>query len=171
MRLWIGPDNEIIDLDEDDLPHSLSVTGDPALFGLDPGPVARHMAEIETPGRDLDFDYDTIIVLAEMNGWVRVSRDASKGQAAVSASSTRQARRAIAHLMELAPGSPAIDLEIERIDGVHVDRLFCSLSADETARFVRLGSLPACRKYRTNVEDIGLLEALSGPGAAAAAAL
>lgn len=160
MRLWIGPDDEIIDLDDEDEPHSLFVAKRPERFGLREAPVSAHLAALQAPGCDCEFDYDTVIVMAEMNGWVRMSRDASKGAAAVSASDPRHARRAIKLLAGLAPGFMSVDLEIERIDRDCVVRSLRRLPPDEVVRFMDKGILSPERTYSTAIAEPSLLEAL-----------
>ena len=163
MRLWIGPDNEMVDLDLVDLPHSFYVAENPDRFGLAPGIVKAHMEKAFSSDGDFDFDYDTVIVMAEMNGWVRVSRDAtSSGQAAVSASCEKDAQRAIIFLSGIAPGFTGADVEIERLVGSRVERTFASLSPDDTIRFMKHGVLKNAHRFASEVGDPDLLEALPG---------
>lgn len=170
MRLWISPDNDIVDLDDEDEPHSLFVANHPEWFGLREAPVRAHLEALRDPEADLEFDYDTVIVMAEMGGWVRMSRDASQGSAAVSASDPKHARRALRHLSELAPGFMAVDLEIERIEGKSVVRCLRRLSPDETILFMDRGILPPARSYSTEISETSLLDALLPEPAATPAA-
>jgi len=160
MRLWIGPDNETVDLDAEDEPHSLFVAKRPEAFGLAEAPLAAHLAALRDPDCDIEFDYDTVIVMAETNGWVRVARDAADNAAAVSASHPRHARRAIRHLSELVPGFMSVDLEIERFEGACVARSLRRLSPDEVLLFMDKGVLPPGRTYTTEISEVSLLEAL-----------
>lgn len=163
MRLWIGPDDEIIDLDVDYESHSLAVANEPDRFGLLAGPVRQHMEDIADPDGDRDFDYDTVIVMAETKGWVRLSRDAMKGSAAVSASDPAHARRALRKLLRDAPGFVSVDLEIERFEGNAVIRSMRMLGPEETLAFVRHGKLPDTDAYSTPVAEPLLLAALVEP--------
>jgi len=160
MRLWIGPDGERIDLDGMDISHSMAVVRDAVLYGLDPDPLDRHWAEVEAGDADLDFD--TVIVLAEMTGWVRVSRDAAKGALAVSASSEKHARRGLASVV--GDGLPGpVQLEIEALGGGVIERCFRNLDAEEALAFLDKGRLSPARSYATPVAVTALLEALPSP--------
>lgn len=163
MRLWIGPDGERIDLDETDMSHSLAVARDPARYGLAPDPIERHLADFEAGENDLD--YETLIAMAEMKGWVRVSRDADFGSLlAVSASDERTARRALAALFDGLV--PALLLEIERIEDGKLKRSFRDLDEDAALAFVVKGRLPPKREHVTEVDTPELLEALRSPALA-----
>lgn len=170
MRLWISPDNDIVDLDVEDEPHSLFVANHPERFGLREAPVRAHLAALRDPEADLEFDYDTVIVMAEMGGWVRMSRDASHGAAAVSACDPKHARRALRLLSDLAPGFTSVDLEIECIEGESVVRSLRRLSSDETILFTDRGILPPALSYSTEISETSLLDALLPEPAVAPAA-
>lgn len=162
MRLWVGPEGERIELDERDMPHSVAVARDPARYGLAPDPIERHLADFEAGENNLD--YETLIAMAEMKGWVRVSRDAFGSLLAVSASDERTARRALAALFD-GP-VPALLLEIERIEDGKLKRSFRDLDEDAALAFVVRGRLPPKREHVTEVDTPELLEALRSPALA-----
>lgn len=160
MRLWIGPEGEMVDLDLEDRPHSLAVAQDPERFGLAPGPLVDHLAECDDPDLDVEFDYDTVILLAETKGWTRISRDATAGTLAVSAASETAARRAIRLLEGRGHGSLAFEVEIERFDGGFVRRSLHRMDMRQAAAFMRGGRLPAGRSHVTLVDRQDLLASL-----------
>ncbi|NTF23491.1 hypothetical protein G6L37_34540 [Agrobacterium rubi] len=158
MRFWISPDLHRIEIYDGDN-HSMAVVGDPAAYGLDPASVSDYMRALEDEESDFEFDYNAVIVLAEMAGWVRTSRDVDfgGGEVAVSASDVRRARKAIRSLLEdghLFPGG--IKLEIDRIEGNSVLSEYRVLDSEAVDLFAEAGRLPMAKRYTTRIEPESL---------------
>lgn len=158
MRLWISPDHERIDLDDldDGISHSIMVVDNPALYGIDPVSMQDYMRSINNEETDEIFDYDAVITLAEMDGWVRVSRDAANGRLAISASKALTARRAVRKLEEDGFYIGSVDLHFEWIVGGVIRSEFRILDEDDLALFVRHGRLPRADQTDMPFEAISL---------------
>lgn len=159
MRLWISPDQLRIEL-EDGVSHSATVVADPSSYGIDPDAMERYMRSLDDDDTDAPFDFDTVIALAEMGGWVRVSKDASRGGLAVSASAARQARKAIRHLEADGFHLGAVQLQLEIVDGPVIRSEFRTLDEDQVAMFVRHGRLPAVGQNTLHIEAVDLVTAV-----------
>ena len=153
MRFWISPTLERIEI-LDGEGHSMTVVEDPARYGLDAAAVAAYMQKINDVDADFEFDYLTVITLAEMAGWVRTSHDGDTGggEIAVSASDVRRARKAVLDLQADGYEFPGgIKLEIESISGNAIVSQYRVLDADAVDLFVHSGRLPMARRYTTPI--------------------
>jgi hypothetical protein len=164
MRLWISPELEKIEI-EDGGSHSTTIVDDPLRYGLDPVAVADYMREINDEDADAQFDFETVISLAEMAGWVRTSRDGARqdGEIAISACDVRRARKAIRSLIEDGHHFPGgIKLHIERIEGSLIVSEYRDLDGEALDLFLHNGRLPMARRDVTSVEpeSIPLIKAV-----------
>ena len=154
MRFWISPTLEKIEI-FDGKGHSMTVVDDPERYGLDAAAVAAYMQKINDVDADFEFDYLTVITLAEMAGWVRTSRDgdSGRGEIAVSASDVRRARKAVRDLQADGYEFPGgIKLEIESISGNAIVSQYRVLDTDAVDLFTQSGRLPMARCYTTPID-------------------
>lgn len=139
-RLWISPKGEVIDCDDLELSHGMTVARDPVLFGLPVAHFDAHLAAINA-GEDLEFDFDAAIALAQGNGWVRIAHNAGNCLT-ISAGSTKAAQNAARIVLARGVVINELDLEIARIAEDRVVSLFYRLDYAQTGAFMRFGRLP-----------------------------
>lgn len=157
MRLWVGPDGQLINLDDgEEMAHSWAVCIGAADYGLDPEPVADHRRKFDAG--EVDLDYDLLITMAEMAGWSRISRDAKGTSLAISGSSIENCRAALKAVRPFGLNANSFYLEIEVIDGNVLRRSHCDLStASALSRFEKFGVHPPMKTYTWPITDNELL--------------
>lgn len=141
-RIWLGPNGEIIDVCALDVSHSGCVANSPATFGLD----AEAFASVDLIDEEGEFDFDTVIALAQTNGWIRVSTDSFKnkqGMLSISAGNADAVRRGIRHLHRIGVLIDSAEISIERFQGETIVGSFHVLDELALKRFLRGGQLPA----------------------------
>lgn len=155
MRLWISPELEKIEI-ADGESHSKTIVEDPLRFDLDPAAVADYMRVVNDGDADVQFDFDAVITLAEMAGWVRLSGDLAGtgiGELAVSAGDARSARKALRGLQEEGHSfAGGIGLEFERIHGNSIVSEHRSLDEASVCLFIQRGRLPLAQRGEIPVE-------------------
>lgn len=139
-RLWIGPDGRMLDCDDLDLSHSMTVVNSPIDFGL--GHLAGRLARMV---ESEDFDFDHVIAMAERNGWTRTSRDAAGGALiAVSSGSGRCAATALRRLKASHGFVPdLVDVEISDLDERRLVQSYHRVEGRCLPPFLRHGHLPS----------------------------
>jgi hypothetical protein len=139
-RLWLGPHGEAIDVEAEDVAHSIYVLKHQSLFDIIVSP--DEMREWEQGG---ELDYDTIIARAEANGWVRTSRDTNRkqpGHVAISAANARGIARGLRWLEAHGYAILDVQAEIDTIVGNKPTQRYYHLNGDSLATFLRRGILP-----------------------------
>lgn len=136
-RLWLSLRGEAIELDSGH-PHSVYVMEHPETFGLTPEQLAPLQQQWDEEG---ELDFDRVILLAELNGWVRVSSDAGwlTGQHTIPALSAASANNVRYGLRWLAQHDILADKALVEIDGPGSQSKM--LSGEALNRFIRLGRL------------------------------
>lgn len=155
MRLWISPNLEKIEICDGDS-HSLTIVEDPERYGLDPTAVSDYMKIVNDEDSDCEFDFDTIITLAEMAGWVRTSHDSNRGngEIGISASDARRARKAIRNLIEEGHCfEGGVVLAIERIEGMSSVCEYRTLDSEAVDLFVHSGRLPMAQRSAVGIDS------------------
>jgi hypothetical protein len=154
MRLWISPELEKFEIADGDS-HSMTIVEDPLRFGLDPAAVADYMRLINDGDADFQFDFDAVITLAEMVGWVRISGYVTEdgGDIALSASDARWARKALRSMHECGHRFHyGLGLEFERIENGRIVTEHRSLNAAAVDLFIQTGRLPMSQRGSIAVE-------------------
>jgi hypothetical protein len=164
MRLWISPELETIEIADGDS-HSMTIVEDPQRYDLDPVAVAEYMRLVNDGDADVQFDFDAVITLAEMAGWVRISGYAAADgdETALSASDARSARKAVRSMKEAGhPFHHGLALEFERIQNGRIVMEHRSLSAADVDLFCETGRLPMAQRGSISVgpETSGLIRAV-----------
>lgn len=168
-RLWIGPDATITDLDLVMISHSMAVASDPRSFGLEDDMFSRHMALVDDG--ECDFDFERAILLAEMQGWVRTSRDTSFTPMAVSATNPSHAAKAIQCIIGKGYDISQLTLEIERITSGTIETNYHVLDNRDLRMFLKYGRLPSGNSYIRTIEHSDLADWTGESGHAPAAML
>jgi hypothetical protein len=154
MRLWISPELEKIEIN-DGISHSMTVVDDPLRYGLDPIAVADYMRLVNDGDADVQFDFDAVITLAEMAGWVRISGyDFSDGrEIALSTSDARPARRVLRAMREDGLSfEGGVALEFERILNGRIIMEHRSLDTAGVDLFIQSGRLPLAHRGSISLE-------------------
>ena len=162
-RLWISPDGEVIDCDDLQLSHGMTVARHPVRFGLPAEHFDAHLAAIDA-GEDLEFDFDAAIALAQGNGWVRIAHD-SRNYLTFSAGSTKAAQNASRVVLARGVVIDELDLEIARVEEDRIVSFFYRLDYPQTGMFLRFGRLPRGSRHEMPLgspELVGLNTAASG---------
>jgi hypothetical protein len=141
-RLWLGPKGEAIDLNDEDVAHSLYVLRHQELFGI-----VLSAEEMRTWEEDGELQYDLIIARAEANGWVRTSGDTHAGGAgniaiAVSASNAQNILKGVRWIQKLGFTFHTVQAEIETLIGDKINQRYYHLTGDVLDKFLRRGVLP-----------------------------
>jgi hypothetical protein len=163
VRCWISPDLKVLAVDDENS-HAITVADDPEGFGLDCAATNEHLALVEAG--DACLDYESIIVLAEMAGWVRVSQAERSGWVrtsgtvvSIGAADIETARRAIRHLERSGCVIEGVELEIARVDGGSIRSAYRYLEIEQVRQFVKHGRLSEASFGELAVEAIDLVEA------------
>ncbi len=155
MRLWISPELEKIEIADGDS-HSMTIVEDPLRFDLDPAAVADYMRLVNDGDSDVQFDFDAVITLAEMAGWVRISAylpGIGGSQMGLSAPDARRARKALRSMQEDGHSfAGGVGLEFERIQGKAIVSEHRSLDAAAVDLFIQRGRLPMAQRGSIPVE-------------------
>lgn len=155
MRLWFSPELEKIEIADGDS-HSMTIIENPLRFDLDPAAVADYMRVANDGDADVQFDFDAVITLAEMAGWVRLSGELAGtgiGELAVSAGDARSARKALRGLQEECHSfAGSVGLELERIHGSSIVSEHRSLDEASVRLFIQRGRLPLAQRGEISVE-------------------
>lgn len=137
--MWLGPHGEIVNLDDEDEPHSWYVFTHEDMFGVSLD------AERTQWKADGEHDYDMILAKVEANGWIRISRDVSDRQphvAAISVNNARNLHRGIRWLQKHGIVLDGVHAEIETIMGDRIDYRYYKLDATDLDAFLQRGVLP-----------------------------
>lgn len=139
-RLWVAPDGEVIDCDDLQLSHGMTVARHPVRFGLPADHFDAHLAAIDA-GEDLEFDFDAAIALAQGNGWVRIAHD-SRDHLTFGAGTTKAAQNAVRVVQASGVVIDELDLEIARVEEDRIVSFFYRLDYVQAGMFMRFGRLP-----------------------------
>lgn len=148
-RVWISRSGDVVNCDED-VSHSDTVLANKELFGITPEQEEHFYNHAEFYPEDGDeappIYFDVVIATAEMNGWTRISRDASGNNIAISASNMIAIKKAVRWLLEQRIFGFGVEFELETVsNGAVVRSQYGAIPDESVEAFARTGVIPRKR--------------------------